>query len=338
MLLDKITTLPKTLNWDIVAVQATNPLTGQPLFYNDKKTTHYDLNTGAGGALEPVKAMQLFRSDNGELIECVPSSYAHIPNKHFVEFVEGFANDNPNFEFQGYQETLGGRRIYAFFKTESEYEINNTAVHTFLVIKTSHDQSSAFELYCYQVELICTNGMMRTVKSKVMKPIVHSGAAAFKVKSLKMDQQHWLKAEQVEADRRQALTQLPINNAITWAYAAYVNNHNPVTFFGEFASNGIGNDGVSSRSFNTISKIQSDVVTTIKERSDARNAASLESGLTRYFTHTNSVNSKNMPLPMAKLVERFNGNYKGMMDRSDKFMELLTKPSVVSAYNALPTP
>jgi len=59
MFLQAIQNLPKSLDWEIKSVQATNQLTGDPLFYN-RKTTHYDFDDGSNNGLEEVKACRAF--------------------------------------------------------------------------------------------------------------------------------------------------------------------------------------------------------------------------------------------------------------------------------------
>jgi hypothetical protein len=335
---DLLKNLPKELTWDVVVDYPTNPFTGDKLVFEDKFYTPYDTN-GVAGDRTNVAAMNLYRSDTNELLAVGQSSYAIIPNYLFVDFVERVAEENPQYEFLGYQETEQGRRIYAFFQCDTQHKVNGTWVKTYLIIKTSHDKTSAFELYSYQVELVCTNGLMRKVRS-VMNSVQHSGAAAYKVNALAFSTERWTNWVEGESAKRAALAKIKASEKLAWAYAATVQNLDPIGYFNKLSTLGVGTgDGVSTNSYNTVKDIYDAIKMTNNERNTGWTAANFESGLTRYMTHTQATDSQGVQVPLYKQIERFNGRHGQMIDRSDTFLKnTLGNAKIVAAYNQLPTP
>ena len=204
----------------------------------------------------PIKShVSINRSDSNESIGVVGSGYEPIQNTRIWEALHT-SLEGTNHEVAGGGYTHNGGRVFVQTKVkDKDFTINGDAFDNYVTFYSSHDGSSAFELFDTSVRMICQN-TFRLAKA--------NGGKAFKLKvrhtrnaDIRFENvmQH---LEQIFANRRLAydkmnrLVDMPMSYSemIAWASSFYNKSNKMSTVSSNkahesrrLAVSGVGNSG-----------------------------------------------------------------------------------------------
>ncbi len=137
------------------------------------------LYNGNGQALKDYKL--LTRSDSGALLNVCKKSYNPTLNSRFKEIVQRMAKVT-GFEFSGYVEAFGGKKVFAYLKSNGE-KIAGFDFDNYMVIGNSHDYSSGFFIASVHEMLRCQNQWAK-VKKGALYTISHTSSSEYRVEEL----------------------------------------------------------------------------------------------------------------------------------------------------------
>ena len=86
----------------------------------------------------------LTRTDDNSLIDIKSNRYHPVYNRD-LETIKDRILDTQGFDFKGYQEFSGGKRILSFFENKrTDLQLCGQEVRDYLIIGNSHDSSRLF--------------------------------------------------------------------------------------------------------------------------------------------------------------------------------------------------
>lgn len=100
----------------------------------------------------------IVRNDNEEILSHRNAGYHTMTNEKFREVTEDLKNES-GFEFAGFHEYKGGRKVIGYLKNtaEGEIKIGDHAIEDYLILGNSHDGSSSFFTGTVTELLRCSN-------------------------------------------------------------------------------------------------------------------------------------------------------------------------------------
>jgi hypothetical protein len=140
----------------------------------DKMTLDWEVETQKlynkdGRALADYRL--LTRSDNGSVLNVCKKTYRPTLNETFKDCVKRMQKIT-NFELSGFVEGHGGKKIFAYLKSENQsiagFDFNN-----YMVIGNSHDYSSGFFIGTVHYMMRCQN-QWATVKKGALHTVSHT--------------------------------------------------------------------------------------------------------------------------------------------------------------------
>lgn len=132
-----------------------------------------------GHALKDYKL--LTRSDSGALLNVCKKSYNPTLNSRFKEVVQKMSNVT-GFEFSGYVEAYGGKKVFAYLKSKGE-KMAGFDFDNYMVIGNSHDYSSGFFIATVHEMLRCQNQWSKVTKGS-MYTISHTSSLDYRIEEL----------------------------------------------------------------------------------------------------------------------------------------------------------
>ena len=100
----------------------------------------------------------IVRNDNEEILSHRNSGYHTMTNEKFKEATEDLRKES-GFEFAGFHEYKGGRKVIGYLKNtaEGEIKIGDHVIEDYLILGNSHDGSSSFFTGTVTELLRCSN-------------------------------------------------------------------------------------------------------------------------------------------------------------------------------------
>ena len=132
-----------------------------------------------GQSLKDFK--MLLRSDNGALLNVCKKSYRPTLNSRFKEVV-GRMSKITGFECNGFVEAYGGRRVFAYLKSEGQ-KIAGFNFDNYMVIGNSHDYSSGFFISSVHEMIRCQNQWSKLKKGSLYT-IPHTSSSEERIEEL----------------------------------------------------------------------------------------------------------------------------------------------------------
>jgi hypothetical protein len=123
----------------------------------------------------------LVRSDSGALLNVCKKSYRPTLNAKFKETVEKMSKIT-GFEFNGYVEAYGGKRLFAYLKSENQ-KVAGFDFENYMVIGNSHDYSSGFFIATVHEMLRCQNQWSKLKKGS-LHTIPHTSSSDERISEL----------------------------------------------------------------------------------------------------------------------------------------------------------
>jgi len=131
---------------------------------------------------QPIEQWGTFRADTGQYLAPVGEKYPIIQNEEVFKLPSLLVESGEKLEFNKAFAMDNGRRIYASFKLPKPIRIGNTddILETNIAVTTMHGGGGLYA-FLEVVRLVCTNGMTRAEKSKMIS-IRHSSQAPVELK------------------------------------------------------------------------------------------------------------------------------------------------------------
>ena len=152
----------------------------EPLKINlDWEVESQNLYNRDGNALKDYRL--LVRSDNGALLNVCKKSYTPTLNATFKNTVREMQRVT-GFELSGFVEASGGKRIFAYLKSEGQsmagFDFDN-----YMVIANSHDYSSSFFVGTVHNMIRCENQWAKVLRG-AMHTIPHTASSESRIEEL----------------------------------------------------------------------------------------------------------------------------------------------------------
>jgi phage/plasmid-like protein (TIGR03299 family) len=149
------------LDWDVLAC----PIFGNVRVQGDEKAIGWDKETDTpimgrelgSPVARAVEGMQgIYRSDTGTILGLATEKYEIFQNREMVEIIDQIAIDGVTYEVAG---GLGkGERVWILANIpDLSYDVKGDAMKQYLTILTSHDGSSALNIFPTTVRVVCAN-------------------------------------------------------------------------------------------------------------------------------------------------------------------------------------
>lgn len=150
----------------------------------DKLTLDWEVQTERlynrdGRALKDFRL--LTRSDDGSVLNVCKKSYNPTLNETFKDCVEKMQKVT-NFEFSGFVEVQGGKKLFAYLKSNNE-KIAGFDFNNYMVIGNSHDYSSGFFISTVHYMIRCEN-QWANVKKGALHSIPHTAGSEIRIEQL----------------------------------------------------------------------------------------------------------------------------------------------------------
>ena len=111
----------------------------------------------------------LTRTDDNSLIDIKSNRYHPVYNRD-LETIKDRILDTQGFDFKGYQEFSGGKRILSFFENKrTDLQLCGQEVRDYLIIGNSHDSSSKLFIGTSNYMFRCENQFSEKVRSFQMR-------------------------------------------------------------------------------------------------------------------------------------------------------------------------
>jgi phage/plasmid-like protein (TIGR03299 family) len=96
------------------------------------------------------------RPDNGEVLGILSDEYGLFPNKDGFALAEAIVND-PNVEVETAGTLRGGKLVWVLLKLNRELDVNGDKLDPYLLVRWSHDGSTAVSVDVTCVRVVCKN-------------------------------------------------------------------------------------------------------------------------------------------------------------------------------------
>lgn len=140
-----------------------------------------------GHALKDYKI--LTRSDSGALLNVCKKSYQPTLNSKFKEVVQRMSGIT-GFEFNGYVEAYGGKKVFAYLKSQGQ-KIAGFDFDNYMVIGNSHDYSSGFFIATVHEMIRCQNQWSKLKKGSLYT-IPHTSSSKERIEELVLRFENYL--------------------------------------------------------------------------------------------------------------------------------------------------
>lgn len=214
-IVDRIDTIEDAgLNWDVVKTPMVAMLEGK---YPLPIQSHVSIN----------------RTDTNNSIGVVGSKYEPIQNSRIWEALHQ-SLDGVSHQIQGAGYVNGGAKVFIQTKIESEdFKVNGDDFNNIVTFFSSHDGSSAFEMFDTSVRIICSNTVQaaRRQGGKAFKlKVRHTSNASIRFENVMQHLESIFDVrKQTYADlNRLATVGMDYNDLINWATSFY-NRSNKLT-------------------------------------------------------------------------------------------------------------